>query len=71
MVEFKTAMPREINIRPTANGGFIVQTGCCTLCFADNQSLVAGLRQYLDDPEGHEKRYNEMYAGQGVTQEVP
>jgi len=65
-MEFKTVIPREIIIKPTHNNGFIVQTGCCTLCFANKETLVGGLAEYLADPEVHEERYEKMQREQGT-----
>jgi hypothetical protein len=60
MLNFKRAIPRGISIEPTHNGGFFVTTGCCRLCFADANSLCAGLREYLENPDLFEKQYHEM-----------
>lgn len=50
----------DIVIQASANNGFIARVGCATLVFADDESLLAGLREYLDDPDGHEKEYNRL-----------
>ena len=59
-MEFKKAIPREVVIQPTHNGGFIVHTGCCQLAFSEPEDLLTALRQYLIDPEKAEKSYNEL-----------
>lgn len=66
-MEFKKAIPRTITIEPTANGGFIVTAGCCTLCFGNTARMVEAMDEYLSDPEGHEKRYNEMQTAESIT----
>ena len=68
-MEFKKAIPRAISIEPTANGGFIVTTGCCVMSFGNAATLVEAMDQYLADPEGHEKRYNEMQTQEGTRAE--
>jgi len=59
-MKFKRAIPREILIRPSANGGFIVQNGCCEVVFEDKTDLVAALESYLEFPATYEKLYNGM-----------
>ncbi len=51
-----------IIIEPTANFGFSVKVGCCELAFEDKTSLIDGLKDYLDDPEIHEKQYRGLSA---------
>lgn len=53
-------MLRDINIRPALNG-FIVQCGCQTIVFETVDKLVDNLRDYLRDPDRHEKTF--MAAG--------
>lgn len=59
-----------INIEPSANNGFIVKVGCGRFVFNDVQSLISALSSFLNDPEKHEKEYNEI-AGDGVERIEP
>ncbi len=59
VINFKMAIPYNINIEATSNGGFIVKAGCATLCFETSESLLKSLKDYLENPEENEKLYNE------------
>jgi hypothetical protein len=59
VIEFREAIQHNITIKPSANGGYIVRVGCVTLCFNNSQMLIEALDEYLKNPEGVEKRYNE------------
>ena len=57
-MEFKRISKYDINIRHTANGGCIVNVGCCEAAFSNSDELIDALTEYYDDPEGMEKKYN-------------
>jgi hypothetical protein len=59
VIKFREAIPYNITIKPAANGGYIVRAGCVTLCFNNIQMLIEALDEYLKNPEGVEKRYND------------
>lgn len=58
-MEFKNPLPYEINISGSANGGFIVQVGCCTCTFSDKNTMLAAIEDYTNDPKKMEEAYNE------------
>jgi len=47
---------REIRIEPL-NSGFIVRVGCQSAAIETNESLLKGLKAYLEDPRGFEKKW--------------
>lgn len=57
-MNFKKAIPYDIAIRPTPNGGFLVEVGCVKLAYSSAREMVLDLEEYLDDPEKVEIRYN-------------
>jgi hypothetical protein len=69
-MEFGTELPYEIKITCSSNKGFIVKVGCCTCVFSNKEDLLSALKEYLDDPEGMEKKYNEANKGQDLEDEV-
>jgi len=62
-IEFGKAVPYDIVIKPSHNKGFVVRVGCARLVFTDPHELVDALREYLEDPEAVEKRYNTSVGG--------
>jgi len=54
------ACPHEIHIVPTDNFGFIAEIGCSRLVFDGRKSLISGLREYLSNPDGWEKKHDDM-----------
>jgi len=69
-MKLKQDITRSIHIAPADNGGFIAHVGCGSFIFPDKNSLIAGLSDYLDDPEEHENRYHYMKGG-GDRPEAP
>jgi len=59
MIEFKNPLPYDIKISGSANGGFILQAGCCTCTFTDKNTMLAAIEDYINDPKGVEEKYNE------------
>jgi hypothetical protein len=57
------AIPYDIVIKPSMNKGFIVTVGCSTTVFADGADLLEGIREYIEDPVGLDKKYNEAIGG--------
>lgn len=55
---FKKAIPRDIHIQPSANGGLIVTVGCCTCTYQSITELMQDLHHYLKNPEKFEAEYN-------------
>lgn len=47
---------RTITIRPALNG-WIVDVGCQVIVFTDKEVMLKELSDYIDDPQGVEKRY--------------
>ena len=58
-MEFGKVTTHEIRITPTINKGFIVSVGCATLAFENQKTMMNALEDFLSNPEGMEKRYNE------------
>lgn len=58
-MKFKKHMLYDILIRPTPNGGFIVEVGCAKMVYSNHGSLLQDLSLYLKDPEAMEKQYNQ------------
>jgi len=58
-LEFGKVTTHEIRITPTINKGFIVSVGCATLAFENQKTMMNALEDFLSNPEGMEKRYNE------------
>ena len=57
-IEFKKISRYDVNIRHTANGGCIVQIGCCEASFTTPDEMLKALADFYKDPEGMEKKYN-------------
>jgi len=67
-MEFKNALPHDINISGSSNNGFIVKAGCCTAVFTDKKAMLNAIEDYINDPEKVEKEYN---ASNGAPRNVP
>ena len=59
MMEFENALPYDINIKGSANKGFIVRAGCCTCVFTDKGKMLDAIDDFIDDPKKMEDSYNE------------
>jgi len=57
----------DINIRPTANMGFIARVGCGRFAFSCADDVLTALREYFANPDIFEKEYHSL----GCVQEVP
>jgi hypothetical protein len=53
-------MKHTIEISPTANKGYIVKVGCCTLCYSTLNDMLDDLGEYFKDPEKVEAEYNKF-----------
>ncbi len=60
-MEFKSKPMREIHIRATANGGFIVSVGCATFAYTVEENMISDLGDYIRDPKEVEKEYNKHH----------
>lgn len=60
-MEFKSAPMREINIRTTANEGFIVNVGCANFAYTSKNKMIEDLTEYIRDPQAVEKEYNKHH----------
>jgi hypothetical protein len=58
MMEFKKAIPYNVVIEATINGGFLVGVGCVNLVYTDTAKLTKDLAEYLKDPDGVVKKHN-------------
>lgn len=67
-LNFKRAMPYDIHIESSANGGFIVRVGCCTCVYAHVNEMMDEIKSYINDPEAAVKEYNQC---RGNPQAVP
>ena len=62
-MKFGMAIQHKIMIEPTANQGFVVKVGCCRRSYESSQSMIEDLMEYLSDPQGAERLYNESNGG--------
>ena len=51
---------RDIKIQQL-DKGYLVTVGCKQLAVESRHDIIIHLSQYLDDPEGMEKQYRELY----------
>lgn len=51
-------VPREINIKPAANG-YTVNIGCQTFVFESIVSMLSRIEEYYKNPDETEKYFNE------------
>ena len=68
MINFKRISKYDINIRHTANGGCIVNVGCCEASFSNTEDMIEALTEYYKNPDEMEKKYN---AFAGPMEDVP
>jgi hypothetical protein len=57
-MEFKQKFPWHITVRPSANNGFNVEVGCCSLVYTDEDKMLADLREFLAHPKRVIAAYN-------------
>ena len=57
------AIKHRIEIKPSANKGFIVKVGCGTFVFPNSDTLIMALSEYLNTPDAHERLYNKACGG--------
>lgn len=69
-MEFKRRINHEVKIAPTHNDGFIMKIGCGRFAYIDPNAMLSDLRDYLNDPEGTEAKYNNM-DGKAYEEVVP
>ena len=60
-MEFKSKPMRHIDIRVTANGGYLVQVGCAQFAYTVEEDMISDLADYIRDPKGVEEQYNKHY----------
>jgi len=70
-MNFEKSFKYDTQINPSANGGFIVQIGCCSLVFKDCTSMFESLLDIYLHPEQSEKEYNQREQCKGGTPELP
>ena len=62
MTTFNKRFHHDIVIKASDNGGYVVTVGCAMLVFGGGKDgivmLLDRLDNYLSDPEGMEKKYN-------------
>lgn len=61
MMEFKQKPMRAIEIKATANGGYLVHVGCTHFAYEDEEKMIADLGEYIRDPQGVEEQYNKHF----------
>ena len=71
MIVFGSPIPYDIRITGSSNQGFIVTVGCATLTFTDKEEMIHAIREYLNDPKGVEKVYNQSCGTQQVEETPP
>lgn len=52
------SVPREINIRPAANG-YCINIGCQTFVFENIFTMLSRIEEYYQNPDETEKYFNE------------
>lgn len=67
--EIGRAIPYDFTVQATANKGFIMSIGCCTVCFESKSGLIDGITKYLDDPRKWQREYGRM--GKAEPEPVP
>jgi len=60
-MEFKQKPMRAIEIKATANGGYLVHVGCTHFAYEDEEKMIADLGEYIRDPQGVEEQYNKHF----------
>ena len=68
MINFsKKSRINDVRITPDPTGGFIVQVGCAYIGYTNIKALCSDLEEYLNDPEGVRKQYNNFMDGPEVA----
>ena len=57
-MEIKKMFNRDIVVSASDNNGIIVKIGCGIFCYTAIDSFLGDFREYLENPEGWEKKYN-------------
>jgi hypothetical protein len=60
-MEFKARPMRTVEIRATANDGYIVNVGCTNFAYTDTEKMIEDLNEYLRDPFAVEESYNKHF----------
>ena len=60
-MKFKAPI-KQIVISGTHNGVFEVQVGCARFAYENPVDLLEAIGEYLEDPQGIEKQYNQFMA---------
>ena len=60
-MEFVSIAMRTIEIRTTANAGYIVNVGCTNFAYTDPEKMIADLGEYIRDPQAVEEEYNKHH----------
>jgi hypothetical protein len=60
MIKLGRKINYTIIIEPTMNGGFFVKVGCGKFSFTNSSDLILALLSYFENPEQHEKEYNNL-----------
>ncbi len=60
-MEFVSNPMRQIEIRTTANGGYLVHVGCTYFAYEDKEKLIADLGEYIRDPQKIEEEFNKHH----------
>lgn len=60
-MEFKSQPMRTIEIRATANNGFIVNVGCTNFAYTSKNKMIEDLTEYIRDPQAVEEEYNKHH----------
>jgi hypothetical protein len=60
-MEFTTRPMRTIEIRATANDGYIVNVGCTNFAYTSKNKMIEDLSEYIRDPQGVEEEYNKHH----------
>ncbi len=69
-MEFKRVINHRIEIAASANGGYVVNVGCCALVYTEPEQLIRDLGNFLRDPKGLEREYYNMGCDQDGPVEV-
>ncbi len=70
-MEFGQISKHNIRIRHTVNGGIIAKVGCAELSFSNPKDMMDLMKQYYEDPEGMEKKYNASIGTTDAEAEAP
>lgn len=70
-MEFASNPMRQIEIRTTANGGYLVHVGCTYFAYEDKEKLIKDLSEYIRDPEAVEKEYNKHHKAYDEVERAP